>query len=604
MNKMSKKLKRLYASLLITCISFCLVSCSDAGEKTVPMGANAKDLRQDDGFMELLNNMDRLPDYFSPSTSPAAFYYKIDNWEASGKAFPGKFDLWEQGVVPEIRSQGIWGTCWSFATIAASEISLLSEMNLTTETYREEYGRDMDLSEKHLAWFANSTIKDNELVPDQNGEGVRLYNGSDNPNEIYCYGGYSIYASTAFSDGVGPVNDEVEPYVGKDGDSSIDADWSLEEEDRFLSGYELENSNILPEPSCRDMDGNYVYNEKGTLAIKSELLNGRAVSISYSADASWIKYTDDPDAEANHAATIIGWDDNFPAADYEGDHQPPADGAWIVRNSWSKKWGLDGYFYLSYYDASVCCAQSFDFLVNPDDIETVTINAYDYMPVFTCNTSLMERPVYSANVFTMKEDCVLEYVSAMTGESGTKVTFDVYLLDKNSASPTDGILLDSRTESFEFAGYHRIPLSANFGLKEGDRIAVVTTEKVSYPNGKEFYEFINGLNNSEEILQLVMEKYPESDPDIYATGIINHGESFISFSEGKWYDWADVVEEMKHSEGSSHFHEYDNLSIKTYSRMTAALRLFHKFGEWTEGSDGKKTAVCEDCGYTITEITR
>lgn len=37
---------------------------------------------------------------------------------------------------------------------------------------------------------------------------------------------------------------------------------------------------------------------------------------------------------ANHAVTIVGWDDSYSKENFNAEHQPPADGAWIVKNSW------------------------------------------------------------------------------------------------------------------------------------------------------------------------------------------------------------------------------------------------------------------------------
>ena len=61
-------------------------------------------------------------------------------WTSSGDAFPEKFDLRDRGVVTSVKDQSPWGTCWSFATMGASEASILSSMGLTAEEYAEKYG--------------------------------------------------------------------------------------------------------------------------------------------------------------------------------------------------------------------------------------------------------------------------------------------------------------------------------------------------------------------------------------------------------------------------------------------------------------------------------
>ena len=38
--------------------------------------------------------------------------YKNMKWTKTLKALPSSFDLRNTGVVPEIRNQGNWGTCW------------------------------------------------------------------------------------------------------------------------------------------------------------------------------------------------------------------------------------------------------------------------------------------------------------------------------------------------------------------------------------------------------------------------------------------------------------------------------------------------------------
>ncbi|NCB33440.1 MAG: hypothetical protein EOM64_06110 [Erysipelotrichia bacterium] len=66
------------------------------------------------------------------------------------KGAPSSFDLRDQGVVSPIRSQGNWGTCWGFASIAACETSILSKLGLTQEEFLEEYGKKVKSSKNIL----------------------------------------------------------------------------------------------------------------------------------------------------------------------------------------------------------------------------------------------------------------------------------------------------------------------------------------------------------------------------------------------------------------------------------------------------------------------
>lgn len=220
-------------------------------------------------------------------------------------AAPERFDLREEGVVPEIRNQGNWGTCWGFAAISASEISILSKLGMTAERYQEAAGHEMNLSEKHLAWFGTGHLP----LEDENGEGAYPYpeirsqagegtyqRDAQEQGQAARYnnGGFMMYASGVFAAGIGPRLEEEFPYQAADGTASTAADWTIGEENRFGLTYELESSHVLPSPAGRNADGQYMYNALGTAAIKDELLKGRAVAIAYHADMAM-----DPEAQNN-----------------------------------------------------------------------------------------------------------------------------------------------------------------------------------------------------------------------------------------------------------------------------------------------------------------
>ena len=126
-------------------------------------------------------------------------------------ALPARYDLRGDGFVTPVKAQTPWGSCWAFGGIAAAESSILSSMGVTyADTVRA--GSPLDLSERHLSWFAPHPITEAD-DPEQVGEGTyTLFDG----NHTYDAGGSSIFVTTLFSQGVGPVPESLFPYRGVD----------------------------------------------------------------------------------------------------------------------------------------------------------------------------------------------------------------------------------------------------------------------------------------------------------------------------------------------------------------------------------------------------
>ena len=106
---------------------------------------------------------------------------KLD--EAAG-SFPERFDLrhcdtdgdgvYENYVTP-VKLQNPFGTCWGFGAVAAAEISLLGSGLARADGYGPVADpangvKELDLSEKHLAYFASTPLNDRNAS--QDGEGL------------------------------------------------------------------------------------------------------------------------------------------------------------------------------------------------------------------------------------------------------------------------------------------------------------------------------------------------------------------------------------------------------------------------------------------------
>lgn len=506
---------------------------------------------------------------------------------------PGTYDLRDEGVVTPVKNQSPWGTCWGFGAIAASETSIMSELGLTVDD------GEVDLSELHTAWFSYTPLP--EDAGSQAGEGNHTV--STDPSIVLNQGGLPFTATSVFSSGIGPVSEIDVPYKNAEGITVDDAqgnpihyssegDWSVDEDLRFAQAIELEHSSILPSPAGRGEDGSYEYHEAGTEAIKWELVVGHAVEIAFCADTSrpgqeepakyintdtWAHYTYDDSASANHAVTIIGWDDDYLASNFLQEHQPEQNGAWIVKNSWGASdvefpnwnpggWGVDGtgYFYLSYYDKSLMVPESFDYYTEEygQAADYYLIDQYDYMPSNGVTSGQSDTLASMANVFEADEHQRVRSLSSETASPNTEVVYELYLLNENYSNPRDGELLVSKTETYQYGGYHRIQLGAGFPIEQGQHYSVVATQRY----GSE-YEILVDKALNKAGMDYVNEQYPDRDYSRYAVGIVNRGESFL-FENGAWTDWADSVAELKQQAAATaegDIYDYDNFAIKAYA---------------------------------------
>lgn len=183
----------------------------------------------------------------------------------------------------------------------------------------------------------------------------------------------------------------------------------------------------------------------------------------------------------------------------------------------------------------------------------------------------------------------------MTGSLDSSVTVSVYLLRDDAVQPTDGKLLESTTQRFDFAGYHRIELEEKQALSAGSRIGIVVLERVPTAGGTE-YALTNTSSLGEKAPEVFNARHQDdgvSPLKRYCKAIVNPGESLISFKHASWIDWTDAIESFG-SNGDCACMAYDNLPIKAYLYPLDEVMKIHHFEE-----QAGETSICPECGYIL-----
>ena len=502
--------------------------------------------------------------------------------------YPESFDLRDYGYVTPVKLQNPFGYCWAFASTAAAETSILSELQKTYDEY------PLDLSEHHLAWFSKQHIPAEgedgyDSSNSQSGEGSYTSGWTSNS---WNDGGDTTYALEAFSAGIGAALEETSPYKGKEGKISyVDSqgqlsddkplfggtaycysendDWSVDESLRYSRIYDLEAGYILPDLKA---DGDKL-NEEGIAAVKKMLTEGRGVAVEYtstSADGSdgylnettFAHYTYE-EASTDHCVTIVGWDDNYSRENFNSNNPLPAgNGAWIVKNSWGSKeadfpnygeWGVSGsgYFYISYYDKSLSTAVAFNF-----DIETSydITQQYDLMISSAINTYNSDSKVMTANIFEAEDDMELKAVSNICSGQDMLVTYQVYLLNDDLEGPEDGTLCAELSKTYDYAGYYRETLENFVSVSKGQKYSVVVTQ-YQESSHEYWYQYDESLSGEGSIIAAFSN-------DHYV-GIVNEGESSIYFEDSGWKDFKQYLSEI--NAGSEDMLADDNFAIKAFA---------------------------------------
>lgn len=399
--------------------------------------------------------------------------------------YPGTYNANEEGFVTDVKNQRNTSLCWAFSLASNLETSLL--------TRGQKY---YDLSEEQLAYFWANRVND----PLGNTPNDKITRTQSN----YHGTGNGRVASFFLSTWSGMTTEEKVPFQSSavTWPDSLAYDTSAYMEDAIFSQYTVERTKqLLMEYNSVSamiyMLDNYYYPD----------------TASYSCPQSGL---------VNHAVTIVGWDDTYSKENFPSASGVKNDGAWIVKNSYGKNWGKNGYFYLSYEDQSIT-----NLVSNTASTSEEYNNNYFYdgaaAGTVTFPSKTINNGYYVSNIFKVtagngKDEELGEIVTAVP-QDNTDFQIQVYTDLKNTSDPTSGTPAYAEPVDYTqpLAGIHTIHLNTPVKIPQGTFYSVV----IRIPDGSnKFY----------------VEKTTTSTSWFTATAGIDPDQSFFSTSGKKWYD--------------------------------------------------------------------
>ena len=261
--------------------------------------------------------------------------------EANG--LPRVYDLRKQGGVTSIKNQYKDGGCRSFASLAALESHI-----------KIKDGVELDLSENNMEMRHGFYFMGKKTREGRNRESAIPY----------------------LINGLGPILEADDPYTPMQGADGKPSEYltrtqvdtlpviSNKPRARLVMGFQflkkVDTQHLTSEEDEKLVQIKTAIKKHGAVVSNIYMTHDGNGTFPYSnaayyTPAKYAYYADVNDSKyangANHAITIVGWDDNFSKDNFTT--KPPIDGAWIVKDAQTIEFGDHGFFYVSFASVSM-----------------------------------------------------------------------------------------------------------------------------------------------------------------------------------------------------------------------------------------------------------
>ena len=436
---------------------------------------------------------------------------------------PSSWDSRDHGWVTPVKNQGDWNTCWTFASCAVIETQLL----------RTEQGT-WDLSEKNMVSLS--------------GFGWSMDGG----------GNFDMAAAYLLRWG-GVVAETNDFY------RYTQSEWNANPSRTLSPALHIQNVVWVPE-----LDGT----EQTRQAMKSAVMTYGAVAVpvqwTYSSKKGCSAYYSS--YHCDHAVTVIGWDDNWPASNFAT--TPPGNGAWLIKNSHGTSDGtVGGYWYVSYYDKSLGIYHNSVFLPATSSENYTAVYGYDKLGAVYELGDTWRDCTLEASVFTSAWNEELAAVGVWSSIDANPYTITIYTnVTRGTSSPVEGggIAL-TQTGTLPHAGYTTIALQNAIRLPDHSNFTVVYEQRGNTPSHVVHCKVYDDFFDCQ-----------------YADANHQRGCTYIGRTNAGITEWRDLIDEKISFNDTDEGFTYENpaaFCLKAYTRSTVAAKAGDAPGETADGTE-------------------